>query len=324
MFIVCEKSTVLLRSRVITHVRVSTVSVSASHSAQTPKCSNISGQFIRAQTSKLFVAMANVSVSMKDLVVLTVSIEGGHDEKIKSRQYSIPTHLIDEFQGSKYLCISRKEVCVRRLLTIQARPHVNTSHADEGITNISLTDVPDQLIKRRQDAMKLAVTGAHRGTEKAHGNFMIAKKYQQAIFDLGDTISITTPEVCGIEPILMNVKTNYHGPIWFEITDLNMSWITKAVGAQVAQGSYKSKRARLLVVADDVDGADSGDDDDVSGTGEADVGPTDPSDTDAVVAVNPSQDVEDVLPPMPRRSPTPETPAPKRSGKITSFFKQHS
>ena len=42
--------------------------------------------------------MANVSVSMKDLVVLTVSIEGGHDEKIKSRQYSIPTHLIDEFQ----------------------------------------------------------------------------------------------------------------------------------------------------------------------------------------------------------------------------------
>ena len=175
---------------------------------------------------------------------------------------------------------------MRRLVTIQARPHVNTSHADEGITNISLTDVPDQLVKHRQDAIKLAVTGSQAGSvpgDKHHGNFMIAKKYQQAIFNLGDTISITTPEVCGIEPILMNVKTNYHGPIWFEITDLNMSWITKAVGAQVAKGSSRSKRARLDACVDDAVGADggnAGDSDDDDDADEDDAADADDDDDD--------------------------------------------
>ena len=252
------------------------------------QCSNI---------KVVLVAMVNVTVAMKDIVALTLSIDGASEEKIKSRTYSIPTELVMEVKGAKYLCLSRKEVCVRRLLTMQARAHVNTGHSNEGITNLSLTDIPDQLITLRQDALKLALAGTQDKASKLSKRFLHNKKSQDKLVKIGDVITITTPHVHGIDPVAMNVMTNYHGPIWVEITNENMSWITKAVGAQVPDGSHKSKRARCLEDAENADdavGAESSDDagGDASGFVEA-------------MAVHPSQDVKDVLPPMPKRSPSP-------------------
>ena len=47
--------------------------------------------------------------------VLNVSKAGGAaGDALRSRQYHIPAEYIEEIDGSKYLCITRKAVCVRR------------------------------------------------------------------------------------------------------------------------------------------------------------------------------------------------------------------
>ena len=72
------------------------------------------------------------------------------DDALRARQYNVSSELIEDINGKKFLCLTRKEVCVRRLLALQAKSHVNNSHADEGITDMRLTDVPDQLVTARQ------------------------------------------------------------------------------------------------------------------------------------------------------------------------------
>ena len=110
------------------------------------------------------------------------------------------------------------------------------------------------------------------------------------------------------------LKSDFRGMSWVEITDQNRSWLTKAVAIQVSEGGHKSKRAKTdggLHQCQSSDSADS----------ESDVGADDATAL-AVVPVVPSVDVFSMLPPMPKRSPTPDPPVAKRTGKITSFFKQ--
>jgi hypothetical protein len=90
---------------------------------------------ISAQTLKLLVVigvcvMCDLTCTLKDRVVINASKTDDADDDLRARQYSVPSELIEDIDGKKVLCLTRKEVCVRRLLTLQARSHVNTSHAD--------------------------------------------------------------------------------------------------------------------------------------------------------------------------------------------------
>ena len=263
--------------------------------------------------------MCDLTHTLKDMVVLTVSKTDDTEESLRSRQYSIPAEYVEEVNGAKFLCLARKEVVVRRLLTLQARVHVNTSHADEGITNMSLTDVPDQLAVARVNAIKLGVAGTIEKAEKLSSKFYRSKKYQQALTDMGEVINVTTPHVGDLQPIVMRMLARPRGMSWVEITDANLSWLTKAVAIQVAEGchtSMRSKRARCDA-SDDDDECSADDDEPQSVNIEPQTVVCEP--------VEPSCDVASPLPPMPKRSPTPEPkgcPVQKRTGKLTDFFRQ--
>ena len=258
--------------------------------------------------------MCDLTCTLKEMVVINVSKADDADDDLRARQYSVPSELIEDIDGKKFLCLTRKEVCVRRLLTLQARSHVNTSHADEGITNMGLTDVPDQLVAVRQEAIRLWVAGGAEQATKLGSRFYRSKKYQGALAALGDTVEVRTPAVGDLQPITMTMKSNFRGMSWVEVTNQNLSWLTKAVAIQVSEGGHKGKRARTDGGLHQCQSSDS--DDSVSADG------ADDTTAPEVVPVVPSVDVFSMLPPMPKRSPTPDPPVAKRTGKITSFFSQ--
>ena len=265
--------------------------------------------------------MVDLSIDLKEMYTLTVSVVSEHQsdaninlqpqpqpqsqssddkkDRIKSRQYQIPGEFIEKIDGMKFLCLNRNQVFIRRLLTVQARVHKETAHSDEGITNLSLTNIPDKLIHIRNRTIKLFVTdGDIAKADKLGRRWMTSKKCQQKLLELGDFVEITTPHVEGMESISMRVLSRFHGPVHVEINAANITWLTKAIAIQVSAGTFKSKRCG----DDEVDDVD------------------DEADTPA-----PAHVVEVIPPTLPERSPSPQAHVspgpPSKKTKISDFFK---
>lgn len=134
---------------------------------------------------------------------------------------------------------------VRQLLTLQACPHIGTNHSDEGITNLSMADIPDQLIQRCNVAVKLAVSGGDpEKSSNLKSRWYLSRRSQRALGDIGPTVTRQTPRVGDLVPIQMTVLTDFKGVLWVEPTAANISWLTKAIALQVEDGKPRSKRAK--------------------------------------------------------------------------------
>ena len=152
------------------------------------------------------------------------------------------------------------------------------------------------------------------------------RKMQSAIAGMGRTIDIATPSIGDIPPMQFSVLTAWRGPLWIELSDDMLTWITKAVKYQVESGVVRSKRARKT-------GDDDGEDDD-------DIEPDEDAQSSASsneIIVDPSvaDVVEAQVPPMPKRSPNAVRTAPPQSvsteteqsvkrSKISDFFTRKS
>ena len=106
--------------------------------------------------------------------MLTVSMPGDGKSKAQ-RQYAVPAEAIQTIDGSKYMVLNRTEVFVRRLLTMQARVQKST-HQDEGITNLSLSNIMDRLIKLRKLRIKISVTGSEEAAAQLSKTWCSRKK----------------------------------------------------------------------------------------------------------------------------------------------------
>ena len=71
----------------------------------------------------------------------------------------IDAQLMHAINTDHYLTFNRKDNNTRRLLTMLAREHQTTGHADEGFTTLSMCDIPGQLAKSWDRAMRVAIAG---------------------------------------------------------------------------------------------------------------------------------------------------------------------
>ena len=127
---------------------------------------------------------------------------------------------------------------------MQARKHDDTSHADEGLANMSLTDIPEQLASARADAIKLHVTGSAAAAKSLTKRWYDNKRYRNAIHTLPEVITVKTPAIGDIEPVEFSVVTALKGRVSVEVTDTSLTWITQAVAYQVKSGKVKSVKSR--------------------------------------------------------------------------------
>ena len=77
---------------------------------------------------------------------------------VRKRTYVINEDLLHEGDsGAHFLTLSRKDNTTRRIMTMQARDEHTTGHADDGFTALSMCDIPEQLAKSRDHAMRVAI-----------------------------------------------------------------------------------------------------------------------------------------------------------------------
>ena len=250
--------------------------------------------------------------------MLTVSkADTAAEGKFKSRQYTFNSDVIQKIEDAYYLMLNRSLISVRRLLTAQSTSHEDTGHADDGIVNMGKTDIVDQLCAIRQKTVKLHICGGD--TDKvdkvcSKKQWYNRKGVQAALAEKPETIVIQTPQVGDLAPIAMRVITDLKGPLWIEVSDATLTWLTKAVDIQVRSGTVRSRRSTKSLDdtgADGAFGADDSDDTDGSdGAGTTHVA----AGTEQVVAVLP--------PPMPKRSPTPEPKPTMKKAKLTDYFRK--
>ena len=54
--------------------------------------------------------MCDLTCTLKEMVVINVSKADDADDDLRARQYSVPSELIEDIDGKKFLCLTRKEV----------------------------------------------------------------------------------------------------------------------------------------------------------------------------------------------------------------------
>ena len=185
--------------------------------------------------------MNNLTHSIKDVgIIVNVKAEGECSDAMKSRSYTVPTELVTHEDGTYYVALSRKHSSVRRFMTCQARKHIDTSHADEGMTTSNF-DVPDQLKSVLVKGIKMFVAGDAEAAKALPKRWARNKRYQTRLMELPNVMSIRTPKIGNIPEIDINVLGRLKGPVHIEMTDASITWLTKAVAHQVDDGDFHSK-----------------------------------------------------------------------------------
>ena len=265
--------------------------------------------------------MCSLTHTVKEIgVSLCVHQADGVAGVIKSRQYTIPSEYVERIDGEYFISLNRKHVYARRILCMQSTAHQQTAHADDGIANLSKSDVIDQLIAIRNRAVKLAVVeGNSDKVDKLKRRWHKQRKFQEQICALDKTMCIAAPEIGGMPSVQLRILTAWKGPLWVQLSDGMLTRLTSAIKYQVESGGVKSKRAKRGVgddADDDVDCATSDashDLPDVASVVAADV-PLMPERSPSAVRT---------LPPAPAASPAglaSSASAPKVGSKITDFF----
>ena len=194
--------------------------------------------------------MCSLTHTVKEIEVsLCVHQADGVAGVIRSRQYTIPSEYVERIDGEYFISLNRKHVYARRILCMQSTAHQQTAHADDGIANLSKSDVIDQLIAIRHRAVKLAVVeGNSDKVDKLKRRWHKSRKLQESICALVKTMWIATPEISGIPSMQLRILTALKGPLWVQLSDGMLTWLTRAIKYQVESGGVKSKRAKRMLM----------------------------------------------------------------------------
>ena len=178
---------------------------------------------------------------------------------VRKRTYVIDKDLLHEGEsGAHFLTLSRKDNTTRRIMTMLARDEHTTGHADDGFTALSMCDIPEQLAKLRNRAMRVAVLGDmvdHLPTK--WGRIKRLKRWRAAMATMPEIVEVMTPATNDIPSITLKIIASTTGPVQMEITDQSLSWLTKSIASQVASGevhSGQSKAGRTSDACDAIDG----------------------------------------------------------------------
>ena len=172
-------------------------------------------------------------------------VETAANDGVRKRNYMIDAELLHEINDSHYLTLSRKDNSTRRIMTMLARDHQTTGHADEGFTTLSMCDIPEQLAKLRDRAMRVAIAGhmADRLPTKWH-RVKRLKRWKAAMATMPKIVEVMTPSTTDIESITVKIIASMSGPVQMKITDASMTWLTRSIAAQVASGEVHSARSK--------------------------------------------------------------------------------
>ena len=175
-------------------------------------------------------AMSGVSCTVsKSFVLETIHESAG---KRRKAHYIIPDRLIEIIEDKHYLRLSRHDSVTRRIMTmlIQDRP--------KHVIKMRKCDVPDQIYKVMDQAMRVMVAGSAHEAEKLPrrwSKIMERKDMRYALASLPEVIDIQAPSVGDIHPVTLTVATSTKGRkvVRVQVTDAALTWLTQAVAYQL-------------------------------------------------------------------------------------------
>ena len=176
----------------------------------------------------------------------------------RSRSFIIDDELVSTIDGRQYMQLSRKHNVMRRIMTMSC-PETAQCGARHG-TPLNMSDIPDQMVAARDIAMRKFIAGSDHATKlpKKWARVKTLKRWKAALATLPDVMAVTTPHVNGVASITANIATTLKGgPVSMEITDESLSWLTRAVAAQVASGEVHSQWRKGTASADVAHGESS-------------------------------------------------------------------
>ena len=212
--------------------------------------------------------MSDVTCSISKAIVLSIELAppiagGAVADGFRKRTYTIEEELLMLIDDKYYLKLSRQHMVTKRIMTMQVGDHTSVDHADVGIGRLhKCCDIPHQLAMLRDRAMKVAIVGEALVDKLPEKWCRIkdGKRWQAAYSNMPSVVEVMTPVIHDIPSIKMNIATSGSTsagfrPVCMEITGATISWLSKAVAAQVASGEAHASHSTPV---DDTEHAGAG------------------------------------------------------------------